>query len=382
MKKQHRAYYLLFLLIPAFSFCTKGKSRESDRESLPALSCLDSTIQSWITEGYYDGIAVSIIKDDNLFFEKYSGGYTDTTALHVASAGKWIAAATIAAVVDEGKLSWNDPVKKYLPEFTDIKGEATLLRLLSHTAGYPDYQPEGRRRDDYQTLKEAVEHIVDLPADTLPGAKFKYGGLAMQVAGRMAELATGKDWETLFQEKLALPLGMKHSSFVPVSLEPGFNPMLGGGFKTCLRDYMCFLNMIAHNGQWEGKRIISEESVQTIESDQIKNAYVKQPEYVLRSRKNTHRAIYGLGVWREETDENGKATLISSPGWAGAYPWIDRTNNIYGFVLAKVNDKGLKEGFSSFYGSAVLPLIVRDAVSQMKEATKNDDLFSNRSGHQ
>jgi CubicO group peptidase (beta-lactamase class C family) len=257
-------------------------------------------------------------------------------------------------------LSWNDKVNKYLPDFTDQKGEATLRQLLSHTAGYPDYQPEEKRRDDYQTLEESVTNIVNLPVDTLPGTKFHYGGLAMQVAGRMAEVATGKDWEILFQEKIAAPLNMKYSNFIPVSEEPGFNPMLGRGFKTCMNDYMNFLNMISHKGMFNGHHILSQKVIDEIESDQVRTAIVKQPEYVANSRHNYHNSIYGLGCWREEIDSTGTAILISSPGWAGAYPWVDRKKNIYGFIIAKVNGKAFIENFSSFYSSAELPLIVRN----------------------
>lgn len=297
--------------------------------------------------------------------ESYYGGYTDTTTLHVASAGKWIASATIAAVVDEGLLSWNDKVNKYLPQFTDSKGEATLRQLFSHTAGYPDYQPEGQRCDNYQTLEESVAHIVNLHADTLPGTKFRYGGLAMQVAGRMAEIASGKNWEALFQEKIAIPLDMSRSHFTPVSEEPGFNPMLGGGFRTCLHDYMQFLKMISDKGIYDGRRILSSKVLEEMEADQIKDICAPANEYVFTTRQNTHNSIYGLGIWREELDENGRATLISSPGWAGAYPWVDRKHNIYGFIIAKVNEEKAKaEGFSSFLNSAVLPLVVRDAIIQ------------------
>lgn len=333
--------------------------------TVPAFVYLDKNIASWVNDSYYDGVAVKIMKDDQSVFEAYYGGYADTTALHVASAGKWVVAATIAAIVDDGLLSWDDKVNHYIPAMKDVKGEATLRQLLSHTAGYPDYQPEERCRDDYQTLEEAVAHIVDLPADTLPGTKFRYGGLAMQVAGRMAELATGKDWEALFQEKLARPLGMKYSHFVPVSQEPGFNPMLGGGFKTCLRDYMNFLKMFANDGKFDGKQVLLPEAIAEIMADQVKEAYVSQPEYVVNARQQYHNEIYGLGLWREETDENGEALLVSSPGWAGAYPWIDRKHHVYGFLIAKVREKAFADGFSSFYGSAVLPLMVRDAIGQI-----------------
>jgi len=337
-------------------------NRKSER-SPGSFSALDREIRSWIDSGYYAGAAVKIIPKNQPVFEEYYGGYSDTTALHVASAGKWVAAAVIAVLADQGKLSWDDKVSRYIPEITDGKKEATLRQLFSHTAGYPDYQPEGKRRDDYPTLQEAVSQIAPLPADTLPGTRFKYGGLAMQVAGRMAEIATGKDWETLFRENIARLLGMEHSYFVPVSTEPGFNPMLGGGFRTCLKDYMNFLRMMADNGRFNGKQVLSAEVVAEIEADQVKTARVIQPEYVLKSKGNAHTAIYGLGVWREELDENGRATLISSPGWAGSYPFIDRKTGTYGFILAKISEKGLKEGFSGFYSSARLSVRARETLN-------------------
>lgn len=361
-----RSFFLCIAVVSSLAACGGKHTDQRTTQPLPALEYLDSKIQSWVDSAYFNGAVLRVVKNDSLFFESFYGGYTDTTALHVASAGKWVAAAVIASIVDEGKLSWDDPVKKYLPEFKDLKGEATLRQLLSHTAGYPDYQPEGTRRDDYQTLKEAVENILPLPADTLPGTKFRYGGLAMQVAGRMAEIATGKDWETLFQERIARPLDMKYSYFVPVSEEPGFNPMLAGGLKTCLHDYMNFLNMLAHDGKFEGKQILSSKAVGEIEADPIKAAHVRQPEYPYLVRQYDHDAIYGLGMWREELDENGRATLVSSPGWAGVYPWIDRKNKVYGCYLSKANGKAFSEGFSPFYATPVLPLIIRDALVQAK----------------
>lgn len=324
-------------------------------------SYLDRKIGGWVDSGYYKGASVIIVKDDQVIHQKYFGNYTPGTVAYIASAGKWLAAATVAAVVDDGKLSWDDQVKKWLPEFKDKKGKATLRQLFSHTAGYPDYQPEGRHPDNYQTLKESVAHIADLPADTTPGTKFKYGGLAMQVAGRMAELAEGKDWETIFQEKIAKPLGMKSTHFTPVSDVGGQSPMLGGGARAALDDYAHFLNMIIHNGMYQGKRILSAKAIQEMQADQVGNAKMTDP-YVENTRASGRKDVYGLGEWREEVDAKGNATLISSPSWAGAYPWIDKKNHVYGFMLARVAE--MKNGFNSFLGSPVLPLLVRDVLAQ------------------
>jgi CubicO group peptidase (beta-lactamase class C family)/pimeloyl-ACP methyl ester carboxylesterase len=354
-------------------------------------SSIDRLVTGWIDSGYYDGAGLLIARDNKVLIDTLYGDYIPHKEVFIASSGKWLASATIAAVVDEGKLSWDDQAGKWLPEFTGIKSTATLRQLLSHTSGYPDYQPKGVQPDDYQTLEESVSHIVGLPADTTPGAEFHYGGLAMQVAGRMAELATGKDWEMLFQEKIARPLSMKHTHFTPVDSGEGHSPMLGGGARSTLHDYASFLKMIYNNGVFEGERILSDEAIAEMQVDQVKGASLNRPEYVEKVRAERHNGIYGLGEWREELDSAGNAVLITSPSWAGAYPWIDKTTDTYGCFITHVNlRKANKDGFSSFYSSPVLPLLVRDVYKTAElpdsvkvgyVAVKKGQLYYQEAGH-
>ena len=351
--------YVLLFYVFAGTFAASAQQKRA--KPVYDFSSLDRKITGWVDSGYYKGASIIIVKDKRVIHKKYFGTYNPQSVAYIASAGKWLAAATVAAVVDEGKLSWDDPVRKWLPEFKDIKGEATLRQVFSHTAGYPDYQPNGSHPDNYQTLKESVANIVNLPADTLPGTRFKYGGLAMQVAGRMAELATGKDWEAIFQEKIAGPLHMHSTHFTPVSEVDGQNPMLGGGARASLQDYSNFLNMIVHNGTFEGKRVLSADAIRQMQANQVGDAKVTD-QYVKNARASNRKDIYGLGEWREETDAKGNAVLISSPSWAGAYPWIDKKNHVYGFFLARIAES--KNGFNSFYASPVLPLIVRDVLKR------------------
>lgn len=353
-------------------FLTIGcKSTQDSKKENSAydFSPIKTKLEYWIAKGYYPGASIIIAQNNQVVYEDYFGNYKPETVEYIASAGKWLAAATVAAVVEEGKLSWDDKVVKWLPEFTDIKGQATLRQLFSHTSGYPDYQPKGNPRDDYQTLEEAVKHIVALPADTIPGTEFHYGGLAMQVAGRMAELATAKDFETIFQEKIASPLQMKNTHFTPVDLGDGHSPMLGGGARSTLQDYTHFLEMIANDGMYKGRSILKKASVQEMQTDQVKNALVKKGEYVENARALNHKSIYGLGEWREELNKNGEAVLISSPSWAGAYPWIDKENKVYGFLLTHViPEVADKDGFSSFLSSPIMATMIRDVVLKDKDS--------------
>ncbi|WIW90561.1 class A beta-lactamase-related serine hydrolase (plasmid) [Sphingobium sp. V4] len=330
----------------------------------PDLSPLGDRVEAWVAEGIYPGAGLIVGQADNVLLERYFGVYRADTRVHVASAGKWLAAATIAALVDEGKLRWDDPAGKWIAELTGPMARATLRQLLSHTAGYPDYQPPSRPRDHYATLAESVAHIAPLAPDADPGTRFRYGGLAMQVAGRMAERATGQTWDRLFQTRIARPLGMIATGFAPVPDEPGFSPMLGGSAHTTLRDYARFLQMIAGGGMWHGRRLLSSDAIEEMERDQLGSAMLMPGEYVDQARASSFSGVYGLGQWREEIDGAGRATLLSSPGWAGAYPWVDRRSGIWGFILAKVDTEKAKAlGFSSFLAGSVLPVLARDALA-------------------
>lgn len=350
--------FLLFLVISCSNVKTdKGKVSSYNFHKI------DTLINSWICRQYYPGAGLIIGDDRSIIYKKYYGNYDSSTVAYIASSGKWLAAATIAALVDEGKLSWNDKVVKWIPSFTDIKGQATLRQLLSHTSGFPNYQPKGVRKDDYQSLVASVKHIIALKADNAPGERFHYGGLAMQVAGRMAELATGEKWQSIFETRIAKPLGMNHTFFVPVDSAGGHSPMLAGGARSTLEDYGKFLKMILNNGIFDNKQILSTQAIMEMEKNQVKGAKVDTGEFVQRVRNSQRKDIYGLGEWRELIGNDGNAIVISSPSWAGAYPWIDKKYGIYGFFLAHVDVNVVyKKHFSGFYTSPVLMNMVRDAI--------------------
>ncbi|WP_303010701.1 alpha/beta fold hydrolase [uncultured Bacteroides sp.] len=355
------------LLIAAFAclcFFAVSCKVSPGRERLYDFSPLDSLIRGWVDKGYYPGASVCVVKNDSVVFRKDYGGYTSDTKVYVASAGKWVAATVVGAVVDRTDLGWEDPVEKWLPEFKgDAKGKILLRQLLSHTSGVRPYLPEPRI-DNYNHLDSAIVEILPLDTVFAPGSRFEYGGLAMQIAGRMAEKAAGKEFETLFQELLAQPLGMKSSHFTPVNTEGGHAPMLGGGLCTTLNDYMRFLSMVYHDGTYEGKRIVSAETVKEMQADQVRGAAIPSDNYVMKGLGQSHNGIYGLGEWRELVDKKtGEAFQISSPGWAGAYPWLNKRDKVYGFFIAHVAGSSVKEdGFSSFFGSPVISRTVSEIV--------------------
>ena len=111
-----------------------------------------------------------------LFFQKNYGSYTPDTKVYVASAGKWVAAAVIRAVVDSTSLEWDDPVEKWLPEF---KGGAKRKNRFYDNCylifQVRPYLPEPRV-DSYNHLDSAIIEILPLDTVFTREAGFQYGG--------------------------------------------------------------------------------------------------------------------------------------------------------------------------------------------------------------
>jgi pimeloyl-ACP methyl ester carboxylesterase len=143
--------------------------------------------------------------------------------------------------------------------------------------------------------------------------------------------------------------------------------MLGGSLFTSVSDYGRFLMMIAQDGRYRGKRILSAGAVAAMQADQVREARLQPMEFVEQVRAERRHDIYGLGQWREEVDVHGKPTVISSPGWAGAYSWLDKANDVWGFVLAKANvATAARDGYSTFLGSGIYVPMVRNALDDAR----------------
>ncbi|MGL4420209.1 MAG: serine hydrolase domain-containing protein, partial [Gemmataceae bacterium] len=273
----------------------------------------------------------------------------------IASATTWLTAATLMTLVDDGKLKLDDPLKKHLPQFTGKKGEITLRQLLAHTSGLPSqYAPSEERGI---TLVEAVDRIakVDLVAD--PGREFRYGGVSMQVAGRLAEVVSGKSWRELFEEKIAKPCAMPNTKYGRAGLNP--NPQLAGGASSSLHDYRHFLEMLLHDGKYDGKQVLSKESVREMDKDQTRGAPFKMGSIGRRFDNSK----YGLGHWLDRQDAEGHGIEVSSPGAFGFRPWIDRDQQLIGVFLVRVEDK---KALRTWGGPSEIQKLVGDLVKATK----------------
>jgi len=324
----------------------------AERQEIPGgvlLLARRGKIVFWEAFGYAD-------PDDKKPFKK-------DTVVFLASTTKPIAATAIMTLVDDGVLALDDPVSRYLPEFKTLTLEdgstttaPTIRQLLSHTSGWSGNQEMSTDgtdacRDVSLTMKESAALIARDKLLARPGQRFSYGPLSFQVAGRAAEVTSGKSFDQLIQQKVFLPLGMTDTTFRPTP-EQGervagiFKPMpwgaqlnlfrydpdleirllrIAAGLYSTARDVAAFLQMHLNHGTLGGCRVLSAQSVAEMQKHQIGNAEMgNTPGRTVNS--------YGLGWIRKSRSDSETTTRVSHGGLFGTVGWIDPERETAAFL--------------------------------------------------
>ncbi len=192
--------------------------------------------------GVQPGVAVAVIHNGKLVLER-AYGYADIdartpitadTAFDLASVSKQFAAMAIMLLVEDGKLSYDDPVGKYVPELQVYEG-VTIRHLLLHTGGLPDYYDVIDTSAGMPTNQDAAKLLGKMAkADFPPGERFEYSNAGYDMLGPVVEAASGMAFAKFVQERIFAPLGMDnsrvHDHNLPVipNRARGYEPAEGG----------------------------------------------------------------------------------------------------------------------------------------------------------
>lgn len=298
-----------------------------------------SSVDAFIEENasaYANQIVVLVSQNGKIIYKK-EHNLTTKDARAIASATKWLSGAVIMSLVDDGRISLNDTIGKYLPIFTKHrKGNISIRQLFSHTSGFPGDSPEAYEYNTSLSLAEAVDSFaVHTAMIHKPGTVFNYGSIGMHIAGRIAEIVSGKSWQILFNEKIATPCNMS------VTYLPLRNPIIAGGGFTSAEDYLHFLEMIADKGLYQSKRVLSAVAIDEMIKDQTNNARIEGTPYPANpySSYQNSNIRYGIGNWLDVVDDKGKVLESSSPGLFGTHPWQDSKNHLAGIIFTKTDPK-------------------------------------------
>jgi len=286
---------LVVALLVSFVFAPAAGAQQQ-------LEGLDAEIEQMIGDWGIPGAAVVVIQDDEITFARGFGvrelGGTDPVDEHtifaVGSTSKAFTAAAIAMLVDEGKVSWDDPMVDHVPVFqlSDpyITRDLRVRDLMSHNSGLTRgdrlWYASGRSREE--VLKQVRHQPVALPLRST----FRYNNTTWIAAGEVIENATGMSWDDFVASRIFRPLGMTRSTTSVEALNrldnvaTPHNPSLDGEVKAIpYRDIdnagpagsinssalqmAQWIRLQLGRGEFKGERLISEEAIGETHTSQM-----------------------------------------------------------------------------------------------------------------
>ncbi len=382
--------------------------------STDRLKRLDDTIQAYVDEGKAAGVVAYVARAGRIVHLRGYGmadveagrAMSPATLFRMASMTKPVTSVAALMLVEEGRISLEDPVSWYLPAFSspsvaiadggtgalsfqDARRPITLRDLMTQTSGIPYglgqsaalWKAAGLSGGYYlerdEPMSALVERMAELPLDAQPGERFVYGH-STDVLGVIIEQVSGMSLDAFFRERIFEPLGMRDAHFyVPpgeadrlaavyaagpsgIRRADGPEPLDGqghfvegprkvfsggAGLVGTAMDYGRFAQMLLNGGELDGVRLLSPRGVALMSSNHVGDRFAN--DYAPRPGMG-----FGLGVAVTlDPAEAGMYGTAGAFGFSGAYFthfWIDPEEQLVMVVLTQLRpvfDPGLHSKF-------------------------------------
>lgn len=339
------------------------------------LAGIAASMEKHVAANDISGAVTLVLKDGKVAYQQGVGSadiaakkpMTNDSIFAVASMTKPITGAAVMILVDEGKLSLDDPISKFIPEFKNVKlksgdalkRELTVRDVVTHTSGLSgDQQNMG-------TIQETAKKLAERPLEFQPGEKWLYSP-GLTVAGAVVEAVSKQPFDQFIAQRIFAPLGMVDTTFNPTKAQhdrivklykKGVDgkleetthwindfskprePNPSGGLFSTAQDMAAFYAMVLAGGELNGKRVLSEKAAKeliSIHSGATVTGF-------------TPGNGWGIG-WCVVKEPQGPTAALSkgSAGHGGAFGtqgWIDPEKQM-AFVLM-IQRSGLPNGDAS-----------------------------------
>ena len=402
------------LLTSSSVFAAEIASPESVGMSSAALNSATARLQKHIDDGEIAGVVAAVARDGKLVYQVALGkldrerdaDMREDALFRIYSMSREITSVAALRLFEEGAFNFDDPVSKYLPEFSDQRvllnsestdleatrprvGEMTIAHLLTHTSGLGSRSSalyrENNVRDRAQSLDAMVSKAAQVPLFQDPGTEFRYG-IHATIIGKLIEVWSGQPFEEYLQQNLLAPLGMTSTLFwaegndadrlaqlyrpeagelSPYAIETvpwTQRPVLvegGVGLLSSVPDYVRFSQMVLDRGKIPGteERILSEATAALMYENAVPEAAmpIGDSRYWLGSG-------WSLGGFNVVLDPSTYAYPVSKStiwwdGSAGTRFFIDPIEGTVIVIMAQVspsNGGGFRENFSHLVDAAII----------------------------
>ena len=317
-------------------------------------SAISPVVQEFLDERGLDGAGLIVVDaEDGVVHHEHWGEFDEDRISLVASSSKMITAGVLMRLDDDGLLDIDAPVADVAP-WGAGNPDITLAQLVSNSSGlvglltdpgYAPYACQFRPAGTMQSCAAAIFTTPDDDADIVgPDQEFRYGGAQWQVAGAVAELASGKSWSELIDEIYVRPCGLDALGYNnhwaqfaalgfgypsafdsdPSTLAPTDNPNMEGGAYLTTGDYGRLLLMHLRGGRCDDNRVLSPQALERMHADRIAAAYDGDAWGPERG--------YGMGWWVDR--DSGR---ISDPGAYGSVAWLDLDDGYGAFMVIEAD---------------------------------------------
>ena len=314
---------------------------------------------------------------------------TRDSVFRIASMTKAVTSVAALQLVEQGKLQLDEPIGNVLPDLAapqilegfdtsgaprlrPAKRPITLRHLLTHTAGfgYEVWDPDLIRYvkvTGMPTFLTGKLAALRLPLVFDPGERWEYG-INIDWVGRAVETATGQPLDAYFSSHIFAPLGMTDTGFVlsadqasrlvrvhrrgpdgslePMTMETPHREFFsgGGGLLSTGRDYLTFLQMLLHQGRFNGAQLLRPETVAQIGQNQIGDIPLRIMKTAMPELSNDVDLFPGVqcghglaSVVNAQPGPNGRsAGTLTWAGLFNTYYWIDPQKRVAGVILAQI----------------------------------------------
>ncbi|MDP5072404.1 MAG: beta-lactamase family protein [OM182 bacterium] len=402
------------LLTSSSVFAAEIASPESVGMSSAALNSATARLQKHIDDGDIAGVVAAVARDGKLVYQVALGkldrerdaDMPEDALFRIYSMSREITSVAALRLFEEGAFKFDDPVSKYLPEFSDQRvllnaestdlsatrpriGEMTIGHLLTHTSGLGSRSSalyrENNVRDRAQSLDAMVSKAARVPLFQDPGTEFRYG-IHATIIGKLIEVWSGQPFEDYLQQNLLTPLGMTSTLFWaegdmanrlaqlyrpeagelrPYAIESvpwTQRPVLvegGVGLLSSVPDFVRFSQMVLDRGRIPGTedRIFSEATAALMYENAVPDAAmpIGESRYWLGSG-------WSLGGFNVVLDPSTYAYPVSKgtiwwDGSAGTRFFIDPIEGTVIVIMAQVSPStggGFRENFSHLVDAAII----------------------------
>jgi CubicO group peptidase (beta-lactamase class C family) len=348
-------------------------------------AAIPEKMQAFVDRGEISGIVTLVATPDRVL-HLAAVGTTDVATgrrmqtddlFWIASMSKPITAIGVALLADDGKLKFDDPVEKYLPEFahlTVVEGRGatgpaqpaarpvTLRDLLTHTSGFGDLT----KREPHLTLAETGSLVARMPLRFQPGTRWAYSTTGIDLLGLVIQVVSGQPFDVFMQRRLFDPLGMKNTTFWPTPdqakrlaksyvlnaqtkkleettisylyntevTDRGRPPLGGAGLFSTAEDVVRVYQMMLRHGEFNGRRILQPATVAEM---------IRKQTGDLKARAGMP---WGLGFCVVEDPKAMEANVMLTPnsfGHGGAFgtnSWADPGKGVIYILMLQRDHMG------------------------------------------